>query len=1329
MKRIGLSFLLIMLLTGSLPARSAAFFPARPQGEISTSAMRVDNIPAPIPGAPKPTIQVSPNHGLPGALMAVSGQGVAPYPGVRLVWLDDETTATLQVVDLDGSNGYNAAVRIPDDLPAGPGKVCAAVTGSDLAAFECVNINVDAPTPGSVTGALPLARLPNSSPAAVDAIDASLNLYDQQGNIVAGVPIQSNGSFTLNNVPPGTYTVGVAGSVPVLVQNGMVVVRSGQQALFNPIPYGQCTKGSVVAVRLTPTGKATSSFDFGSYANYWPYTEAGPKVVFQVDMQVINGATLGLMAVRVDKNDGGERLFVAVDPPASGTTYEFSRWVADVDVDIRNFSFEPGVSYSPPGCSVEYGSRRVHIIEHPMTLNPVQQYVDRRVNDLVWDGNQYVFDVKLHSSYNGYSTIIPFFSINGEQKLPVTFPDPPPGLDYLGEVININGGSAYNMVGTLDLDGNVTFQMLHVRSRSSPLNLESVINHTAPLLPEFSNLPASLLSNTPSSGIPAFAPQQVGTDLVERLRQVHYDIPPTTLFGFGETIPVYDGVLFSAAGLANLRVSISLNIQGDMLFQGTIRPLAPAVSALGTINVRPSLDIEVIMDALFGVVSAGGTARTEAEVRFPIQMDSDDARFIWMPDPCMRLKVSFYLWVRANLLFASSQWNTDPEVLLDYTEGICQSVGNEVQSPNAPAQDPPRLLAAPSVTSGPGGRMLATYIEDSAPNAANPAPRVMVRFWNTATEQWGNAVALTDGAHMVQDPVAAFYGSTGRAVVAWTENPISLADEAAASGDLNAILKHQEIYYASYNGSQWSAPQQLTNDDLPDGQAALAGDNQGVTLTWMTDTDGNLATRLDWRIAVRDWNGSSWNTVELLNGSTVDASNYQVSVDRQEVTGNSQRVLAWTVDGDGDLGTTADRHIEVFDWDGATWVKDATNTLPLRSESPQVAFIPGGQDIYLAYIVRNNDKSGSSGGLGNLGVLHTARRSDGSGWSKYPVLDEHGDALRVEDPRLDVSPDGEALVIMRRFGAVSTHGELGQVAYSQLMDTGEAYPPIYLTDEARQHWQPALGINQASSQAVFLNVNRSAPLSNQAFLAASPLENASPGVHPELEAVTLSTDSDPIESALIEPGADPALDSELQVSQVHAEPGATVMVTANVRNIGRGNAEGVVVSLFSGEVPGGILIEDVLVGDLAFNQSQPVTFNITAAGGSQPVYAQITASNVNINTANDTATTSLGQLLAPEMVYIQPSPTDNRVLQIAWQAPDMPGIAGFRILRSLSSGGPYELVGEATRTLYNDHLLQGGTTYYYVVQTFDAQGAVSEFSMEASATVPSGGIYLPIVVN
>jgi hypothetical protein len=1324
MNKFCLAFMVLVLLLSGMPVASARNAPTPPEPML----------PAPLPGGPRPTIQVLPNHGLPGATLIVSGKGVSPYPGVRLAWLDDDVSATLQVTGLDVNGNYSAAVTIPTTFQPGFRRICAAVTGTSQAVFECANISVDSPPPGKLVGTLPITTQleqpiqPGLRLAA--AVNASLNLYDQQGNIIASAPVQSDGSYTLNKVPPGRYYAGVAGSVPVLVQNGVVVIQSGQQATYNPAPYNQCTKGSVVAVRLTPTGKATGAFDFGSYVNYWPYTEAGPKVIFEVDMQLLNGATLGLMPIKVDRPDGSVGIFAAVDPPQQGTTYQFSRWVADVDIGVRNFRFEPGVSYATQGCAVQFATRRVHIIEHPMQTNALQQYVDRRVNDLVWDGTHYVFDVKLHSGYDGYPIIIPFFSIGGDKKLPVTFPDPVPVLEYIGAQNNIIGGAAFNSVGTLDLDGNVTFQLLRVRSRSSPMNLASIINGEAPLLPEGTGLPFTARSgaqNDSFTGLPIYKPRAVDTDLVEKLRQIHYDIPPTTLFGFDEQIPVYEGVLFSAVGLVNLRISIVLGVNGDMVFQGSIRPLAPSINALATANLRPNLDVEVILDALYGVASAGGTAHTDAEVRFPVQMDSTDSRFIWMPDPCFRIKTILYLWIRANLLFTSKTWNTTPEVLVDYSQGVCQTQVAQAATIDAPSQAPPRILASPHLSSGPSGRMLAVYVEDSAPAAANPAPRVMASFWDNGSAHWGPAVALSNGSHMVQDPAAAFYGPDGKAMAVWTENPITSSEETAAGNDLNAILKRQEIYYATYNGSQWGAPQRLTNDQLPDGQAAIAGDEQGITLAWLQDADGNLATRLDWHVAVREWNpsNSTWTALVLLNGSSSDASNYQISVDRQVITSISQRVLAWTVDDDGDLGTTSDRHIVVFDWDGAAWKKDATNSLPTRVDSPQLAYLPGSQDLYIAYLSRNNDLSGSNGGLGNLGALQTARRNFGVSWVKFPVLDENGSPVHAEQPRLDVAPDGKALLLARRFGAASTNGELGQMAYSLLKDTGESYPPLYLTDEARQHWQPALAINQANSQALFLNVGRALPLTSATSTDAPHLASASKGIRPQVDWSALSTTSDPIEAGMVQPGADPALDSDLQISQLHATPGTSITVTATVRNIGRDLASGVKIGLFSGQNPSGSLIQEITVGDLAFNQSKAINFHATAATGDQPVYAKVTASSANIDKTNDLALASLGELIAPILVYVQPEPTKTAALQVAWQAPAVPGIAGYRILRSLTSGGPYELVGESKGGIYTDYLLQRGVTYYYVVQTFDASGAVSSNSLEAGGALPLSTVFIP----
>lgn len=68
-------------------------------------------------------------------------------------------------------------------------------------------------------------------------------------------------------------------------------------------------------------------------------------------------------------------------------------------------------------------------------------------------------------------------------------------------------------------------------------------------------------------------------------------------------------------------------------------------------------------------------------------------------------------------------------------------------------------------------------------------------------------------------------------------------------------------------------------------------------------------------------------------------------------------------------------------------------------------------------------------------------------------------------------------------------------------------------------------------------------------------------------------------------------------------------------------------------------------------------------------------------------------------------------------------------MRGGTSGGPYELVGEATGTVYSDLLLERDQPYYYVVQAYDADSVRSVYSTEASGMLPLSKLYLPLVLR
>jgi hypothetical protein len=1277
-----------------------------------------------------PTINLSTSHGKAGESVMVSGQGVAPYPGVRVAWLLTDVTLTAAVVNVAVNNSYTTTITVPAGTLPGAARLCAAVTGTELAGFACANFTVDPITPGSVQGQIPLTTTQAPQIAAPQVITAVVNLYDQQGKVIGTAPVQNDGSFDIAAVPPGNYTAGVAGIVPVLVVTKSVSVQSAQMSSVNFTPFTQCLAASTVAVRMTPTGKPTNQYDFGTYLSFWPFSP-DPKPVFEADLQVASGANVSGVAFKVTDVNGDTIVIGFPGTPAVDTTYRITRTVGDFLPGINLLKIEPSGTF--PGhqnCNTMLSAtRHVNVIQHPMTPNPLQHNNDRRIQDTKWDGSRYVFDVDVPDNYSSFDIISPppFFQ-GSTQLLPTTFPDPPPDLDYLGVSENTHG-AAFSISGTLDLNGNVTFTAIRGRAGAFALSQRTIDG-------QHSFIPES------AAGIPALAMLPTVLDEVQQrwgllapsgfpptfndLRQVHYDLGPETLFPFDVEAPVYEGVLFTLFGLANVRVSISVGVSGDVVIQGTIWPLAPDIDMGARARVSPRVDVDVIGDIL-GVVSVGGTARTEGTISVPAHMSTKDARLVWLEDPCMRLKVILYVWMSIGIGDASKEWNLDPQTLLDYTNGVCPATRSAIAPDAVPTR--PRLFAAPNVISGPGGRMLSVYAEDTSPATTNPVPTVMARFWDTINNQWGSAMALTDGSHMVQDPVGAFYGGGDSAIVAWTETYMTLAEEMAAGNDLNAMLGRQEIFYTVWNGAQWSAPIRLTNDLVSDGQASLAGDDFGATLAWVRDTDGALTTRQDVRIAVQDWNasGSISGTMTVLS-TTLNSMASQVAVARSSSGGTSRRALAWITDLDGDVTTGSDREIAIADWNGSKWTVGVPVIAALLNapEAPSLALAPGSQDLYLAFVERRKDPSGVDSGFGNNGVLWTARRT-GSSWQASAVLDENGQRVRAERPQISIGPSGEALAAFRRFGTVGTNAELGQLSLTRLAGNGSASVPLYLTDEGRQHWQQSIAINSTSDQAVVMSVGRGASGGAQVASVVSALQPADAGARPLLKTKVLAVTDDTIESLVLEADADPALDATLALSAAHATPGANVDVTATVRNVGRATATGLSVNLYAGTPLTGTLIGTKNVADLGFNASSNVTFTVTTTVGTQPIAARLTTTGTNVSSANDIALADLGALLPPTLVVAVESTRFANALEVAWQPPAIAGIAGYRILRKQTAGGPYELVGEATGMLFADVSLQRGTVYTYVVQSYDASGVLSDYSAETPGILPMYQVYLPIV--
>jgi len=635
------------------------------------------------------------------------------------------------------------------------------------------------------------------------------------------------------------------------------------------------------------------------------------------------------------------------------------------------------------------------------------------------------------------------------------------------------------------------------------------------------------------------------------------------------------------------------------------------------------------------------------------------------------------------------------------------------------------------------------YVED--PGGEVPSPRIMTRFKPAGSDIWETPKALTDGLHSVSDPVVAFAGPLDTPMVVWTQNTLPI--DTPPNTDLGTVLNQQELYMTSLDASGWLTPTRLTDDTFGDGRAALAGDTQGATLAWTRDTDGDLSTRMDQRIAVQEWTpdpggmGGSWGTMQLLSGSADGGMNSQVSAARiyffdpangQEI---NRRILTWTFDVDGNVNTNADRRLAVATPAPGGWSASLTSELTDRADSPSVALtLSNPNQATLAFLVRGKDEDGQTdtGMLSNQAQLWTAQYQFDSGavTDLMPVLTESGTPARAEAPRLSSTISGETLLVFRQFGEAGSSLELGQTSLARLDNSTMAFSrPLMLTDGPRQNWQATLAVDPINNKASILKISRPPIL---------PIGSNVEQLIAELKAQQLgrfewdglsdnpnSEDTLDVLSLLLD--ADPALDPALTISQVHANPGSSVTISTTVRNLGRNPSGDLKVDFYRGEPGSGILIQSVPVASLDFNATQQVSIALIAGSNKQPLYAQVVTNGENVKPQNDLAIGDLGAMPAPFALGVIESPTYESSLAVKWQPLDLPGIAGYRVLRSTHLGGPYDLVGETIQPVFNDMPVTRGQLYYYVIQAFDDNGVLSEISNEVNGELPFLKIILPLV--
>lgn len=1279
----------------------------------------------PPPGAPTATVKLGATSGYIGQPIAVSGETTAPAPGVRIAWLYGESAATVEAgVFPAAGQKYMAQINVPLDAPLGPAEVCATVSGSADARFTCAAFTVTAVPTGGVTG------------IALDSAGTTFRLLDRSGATVASATIAPNGTFALSNITPGLYRGAIDGNVTRALSVDDIVVTSGDKTIAKLTQYGgqRYLDGTTcIAYSAKVTQLSLSPSHINGYG-------------------VVDMDTAGVVA----KGIAGGLYKGPLPKPKPGATYDFGLYLSGVPLTTSleayvsqiNGAAVDRVEYywqTPKAAPVMLGSAtakpwkisfnvgqlppgQVSIVAVPVvggqqqcvTSKIAQMLASPMANPKFQPGATAVWDTQ-QNAYHFWGTMPNLGNI-----LPLNFDTP--SLPLVGVLENRLGAGVY-VEGWLYQDGRLWFGALDADAYARLMSID-VYNKTLPLDPG-----GKLLGQW-------VAPQDFAS--------IRHQTPRFPIASFRQELTLFSGPLFAIPPWVVVRASLSVGVGGDLTHSAVVYPLRPGLE----VEVRPTisawLGFSLAVDILFGIAGAEGTVQPGMSLALPLKANLEADPPVWFDDPCLGIFVR--LIIKGRFLFWS--WTMFDQAVVDehFAPGCdAQQLAASWRAASLMPQASPAVVEAPAVAVDANGRGLMGYVEDAG--APQPAPRIMVRFKPAGSDLWGPAVAVTDGTRSVSDPVVAFAGPDQTPIVAWAQN--NLTSGSPVAGDLGETLKQQEIYARLGAAAGWSTPVALTNDALGDGRPALAGDALGATLAWTRDTDGNLATRGDQRIAVREWTppvaggAGGWGQMQLLGGLASGGMNAQVSVARFAVVdpaggGFGRRILAWTFDADADLNTNDDRRIAVAtpNADGA-WQANLLSDATLRADSPTVTLSAAEPETaQLAFLARGKDGDGQThtGVVSNRAQLWTAQYSfaDGSVRNTAPLPGEQGGPVYAERPQLSSAPSGETLLAFRQFGKPDSNAWLGQVALARRTAGGAAAAtysaPLLMTDEPRQNWQATIAISPANGQAVIAKIG-SAPVlpvgavgaevqrqlraSSDTATGWSTLAVAggtlSPGDAPTLDVIALG------------PEADPALDPHIALSQEHAAAGSSVTLTATLRNLGRNTVTESSVCFYRGAPGAGALVGCRSVPPLAFNARQDVSIGVTAAAGRQPMYAEIVTGAENARQANDRAFVELGALPAPEAIGAQEGTVYESSLAVRWLPVATPGVAGYRILRSVSAGGPYEVVGESTGGIFNDVAVERGRTYYYVVQVFDGAGVTSVLSREVGGALPPLTVYLPLL--
>lgn len=763
-----------------------------------------------------------------------------------------------------------------------------------------------------------------------------------------------------------------------------------------------------------------------------------------------------------------------------------------------------------------------------------------------------------------------------------------------------------------------------------------------------------------------------------------------------------------------------------------------------TVGVDAFLDGEV----LFGLASASAHAKPDIGLGMPAYFTNgnlDDT------DKCFHYKLVLTWSAKAGVCPFCVKGSGSDTVFNDRNPSSCSpppppSTASSAASTNSylTADTPPPPTASPALAVDGFGHTLLVWSDESN--------NIQSKALSGGVEVGTYPVTANNRGI---DPQVAFY-APNNAVAVWTESSLA-SSEASGAATIEEIFQAQYLRYALWNGTSWSAAQDLTlpADSNGEGKVVLAGcpSSQAgcpsvgaVTAVWVRDMGAAYSER-NFRLYYAAFTGGNWSAVAAVDPASTGTDAEATLA--YSPTGAVQ--VVWVRDLDRDLSTATDRWLYHRQLSSSTVTK--LDSLPSAAVEPSLAVNSAGEMV-LAFTVATDPTAF----MGNQRQLHAAKQSCGEmgcTWSYNPLVDSNGRPVHAETPSLTLNSGGQAQITYRAlgFGAAYEGGPTvmpgdplgtvigtGEMAQAFVTISGVSMAtitPSYLTTGGNTVWQ---------TNAVF------DPLLNLTYAVAS--QGSGPAL-PQLALDTLSAQGYSVESlnASPEPLAFTVSSAErdfsipdVSVSTVYPQiSGDPLSVTVSILNNGpqfaSSRESGMINLVLTWDGPDGVGVPAGLFTiTTSIDAGGLVMVEFTTADGSltlpdfpylpHTLYVQVNPSQAIPESSfeNNTYTVNLGGLPAPQGLTGASQPGDSSVF-LEWTPVEHESVVGYRVYRS-SDGHVFEPVGSSFGPAFVDLSGVIGKTYLYRVVSYADDGFESDFSDPIQAQIDQlFPVFLPVIVR